>query len=164
MKRCKNEPLTEIERFCLDSLVIGGNVDLAYQISHPNSKVSNEYLHTLALRWQRSEVVKAYITQQASKVLFVGDKTAEQRQSCKIDYTQRSNLIQALSDAANNESDTIRRTKILSELADLQRMDRQDEAKDDKDLVHFYLPLTCKRCNLYRAERERKEKEMINDK
>jgi hypothetical protein len=158
MKRCKNEPLTEIERFCLDGLVISGNVDLAYQISHPNSKATDEYRHTLALRWQRSDVCKSYITQQASKVLFVGDKTAAQKESCKIDYTQRHNLVQALSDAANNESDTIRRTKILSELADLQRMDR-DETKDDKELIHFFLPITCKRCSLYVAEKKRKEKQ-----
>ena len=70
-----------------------------------------------------------------------------------MDYTQRSNLIQALSDAANNEGDTIRRTKILSELADLQRMDR-DATKEDKELIHFYVPLTCKRCNLYNKARK----------
>jgi hypothetical protein len=59
----------------------------------------------------------------------------------------------------NNEGDTLRRTKILSVIADLQRMDR-DETKDDKQLIHFFLPLTCKRCNLYMAEQQRR----INEK
>lgn len=153
MKRDKNQPLSDLETFCLDSFIINGNIDTAYLISHPNCKATDEYKHTLALRWQRSDAVKAYLNQQQDKVLFVGDKTKEQKQGCKVDYTQRSNLIQALSDAANNEGDTIRRTKILSELADLQRMDR-DATKEDKELIHFYVPLTCKRCNLYNKARK----------
>jgi hypothetical protein len=160
MKRNRNQPLTPIESFCLDSFIINGNVDMAYSISHPNSKATSEYKHTLALRWLKLTAVKAYLTQKQGTVLFVGDKTADQKESCKIDYTQRHNLVQALSDAANNESDTIRRTKILSELADLQRMDR-DETKDDKELIHYFLPITCKRCNLYIAEQRKREDEMI---
>jgi hypothetical protein len=159
MKRDKNQPLTDIETFCLDSFIVNGNIDTAYQISHPNSKAADDYKHVLALRWQRSDAVKAYLNQQHGKVLFVGNKTETQKQGCKVDYTQRTNLIQALSDAANNEGDTLRRTKILSVIADLQRMDR-DETKDDKQLIHFFLPLTCKRCNLYMAEQQRR----INEK
>lgn len=151
MNRKRDEPLSEVEKFCVDSLIVNGNVDLAYKLSHPNSK-EGEYLHVLALRWKRSDSVKAYINGQQGKVLYVGDKTEEQRRESKIDYTQRHNLITALSDAANSEPDTLRKTKILSELADLQRMDKEESKGDaEKKLVHFYLPLRCRDCSLFLA-------------
>jgi hypothetical protein len=77
MKRNRNQPLTPIESFCLDSFIINGNVDMAYSISHPNSKATSEYKHTLALRWLKLTAVKAYLTQKQGTVLFVGDKTAD---------------------------------------------------------------------------------------
>jgi hypothetical protein len=82
------------------------------------------------------------------------DKSSEDNY---IDFSQRNNVIEALSKSANEETDSLRRTKILSEIADLQRMDK-DENKDDKELIHFYLPLTCKRCNLYCQEMEKRKK------
>jgi hypothetical protein len=82
------------------------------------------------------------------------DKSAE---SEYIDFSQKDNVIMALSKSANEEPDSLKRTKILATIADLQRM-KQDETKDDRELIHFYLPLTCKRCNLYCAEMERRKK------
>ena len=122
-------------------------------MSH-ESKAADEYKHVLALRWQRSTPVKAYLVEQQNKVLFVGNKTQQQREDGRIDYTQRRNLIQALSDAANNERDTLRRSKILATIADLQRM-KQDENKEEKDLVHFFLPLRCSDCELHKQEEAR---------
>jgi hypothetical protein len=39
----------------------------------------------------------------------------------------------------------------------LQRM-KQDENKDETELTHFYLPLTCKRCSLYCQEIDKRKK------
>jgi hypothetical protein len=160
MRRKIDDPLTEVEKFCLDSLAVNGNLDLAYSLSHPHTK-EGDYKHVLALRWKRSDLVKTYMAEQSAKLLLLGGSRDEATAATlkTVDFTQRTNLIQALSDAANIEKDTLRRTKILSELADLQQMDKE-EHKEDKELIHYYLPLTCKRCSLYcaaQAEREKQE-------
>jgi hypothetical protein len=147
MNRKRDDPLSEIEKFCLDSLIINGNIDLAYKISHPNSK-EGEYLHTLALRWKRSETSRAYLNEQASKVCFIGDKSKEEKREISIDYTKKDNIINALSIAANAERDNLKRSKILAQIADLQRM-KADENNNEEELLHFYFPLNCKRCPLY---------------
>ena len=67
---------------------------------------------------------------------------------------QSDNVLEALSKAANEEPVNVRRTKILSEIADLQRMDKEES----NDEVHFYLHLRCKDCNLYITEQETKRK------
>lgn len=33
----------------------------------------------------------------------------------------------------------------------------KEETKEDEQLIHFFLPLTCKRCNLYEAEMQRRK-------
>jgi hypothetical protein len=53
--------------------------------------------------------------------------------------------------------DGLKRAKILATIADLQRM-KQDENKDETELTHFYLPLTCKRCSLYCQEIDKRKK------
>jgi hypothetical protein len=156
MRRKKDTPLSDTEKFVLDSTLVNGDIDTAYLLCH-KSKAADSYQHVLALRWMRSDAVKAYLNTRKGFVIFVGDKTAEQKDSSLVDYTKRDNLINALSTAANEEQDTIRRTKILSELADLMRMDKEDN-KAEKELTHFYLPLTCKRCSLYvQAEKKKQE-------
>ena len=37
--------------------------------------------------------------------------------------------------------------------SDLQRM-KQEENKDEKELVHYYVPLTCNSCDLYKKSKE----------
>ena len=154
MKRNKNEPVGEVEAFCLDSFIVNGNVDLAYTQCH-KSKAKENYTHVLALRWLKSDAVKAYLNQRRGEVLFVGGKSATEKESLKVDFSQRGNLIRALSDAANNEGDNVRRAAILKQIADLQRM-KQDENKDEADLIHFYLPLKCHYCELYMNNQTKK--------
>ena len=155
MKRNKNEPVGEVEAFCIDSFIVNGNTDMAYKLCH-QSKAKPDYTHVLALRWLKSDAVKAYLNQRRGEVLFVGGKSATEKESLKVDFSQRGNLIRALSDAANNEGDNVRRAAILKQIADLQRM-KQDENKDEADLIHFYLPLKCHACELYIQNKRKQE-------
>lgn len=155
-------PITE--RVCLHSFFVDpGTLDEAYHLCHQGSKATGDYIHVMALRWVRKgSPQRDYLDSLNKRLVIVGkldadgskDTTAE---SDYIDFSQKDNVIMALSKSANEETDSLRRTKILSEIADLQRM-RQDENRDEKQLTHFYLPLTCKRCNLYCAEMERRKK------
>ena len=73
-----------------------------------------------------------------------------------FDPTNKDSIIRVLSDQLELATDPKTKTDIAMKIADLQRM-KQDENKDEQELVHFYLPLTCKRCSLYVAEKKRKE-------
>ena len=156
--------LTVEERICLHSFFVDpGTLDEAYMLSHPNSKAAPDYRHILALRWVRNgSPQRAYLDSLNKKLVIVGklnqdgskDKSAE---SDYVDFSQKDNVIMALSKSANEEVDSLKRTKILATIADLQRM-KQDENKDEKQLTHFYLPLTCKRCSLYCQEMEKRKK------
>jgi hypothetical protein len=143
--------LSAEEKICLHGYFVDASMlDECYNLCHRESKATDTYRHNLALRWVRKGTPqRAYLDSLNKKLVIVGklnqdgskDTTAE---SNYVDFSQRNNVIEALSKSANEETDSLRRTKILSEIADLQRMDR-DETKDDKQLIHFFLPLTCKR-------------------
>ena len=75
-----------------------------------------------------------------------------------FDPTNKDSIIRVLSDQLELATDPKTKTDIAMKIADLQRM-KQDENKDETELVHFYLPLTCKRCSLYVAEKKKKESE-----
>jgi hypothetical protein len=156
--------LTIEERICLHSFFVDpGTLDEAYHLCHQGSKATGDYIHVMALRWVRKgSPQRAYLDSLNKKLVIVGklDKNGSPDKSSEdnfIDFSQRQNVISELSKSANCEPDAIKRTKILSTLADLMRMDK-DENKDDKELIHFYLPLTCKRCSLYCQEIDKRKK------
>ena len=158
------------ERICLHSYFVdAATLDDAYKLCHQGSKATGDYVHVMALRWVRKgSPQRDYLDSLNKRLVVVGklnqngykDTTAE---SEYIDFSQRDNVIEALSKAANEEPDNVRRTKILSEIADLQRMDKE-ETKNEEQLRHFYLPLRCKDCNLYCAEVEKRKQEQEREK
>lgn len=151
--KTKRTALTTAEQICLRGYVSAPDLlDECYRLCHkPKSEM---YLHKLALRWINNDLQREFIkdltTVKKSRI------TPEDGDDEYIDFSEKTNVIVALSRAANLEKDNVRRAKILSQIADLQRM-KQDESKSETELVHFYLPITCKRCSLY--ERARIEQE-----
>ena len=156
--------LSAEEKICLHGYFVDASMlDECYNLCHRESKATDTYRHNLALRWVRSGTPQRnYLDSLNKKLVIVGklnqdgskDKSAEDN---FIDFSLRQNVISELSKSANCEPDAIKRTKILSTLADLMRMDK-DENKNDKELIHYYLPLTCKRCNLYCQAMEKRKK------
>jgi hypothetical protein len=116
------------------------------------------YLHKLALRWINNDLQREFLKDLTA--VKQSRNTPDNGDDEFVDFSERENVIEALSRAANLEKDNVRRAKILSQIADLQRM-KQDENKSETELVHYYLPMTCKRCSLYekaKIEREQEEK------
>lgn len=127
-------------------------LDECYRLCHkPKSEM---YLHKLALRWINNDLQREFIKDLTT--VKQSRNTPDNGDDEYIDFSEKGNVIEALSMAANLEKDNVRRAKILSQIADLQRM-KQDENKDETELVHFYLPITCKRCSLY-MEAEKKKR------
>jgi hypothetical protein len=138
--------LSADEKICLHGYFIdAGMLDECYNLCHRESKATDEYRHILALRWIRSGTPqRAYLDSLNKKILIVGklDKNGSKDKSAEsdyVDFSKKDNVIMALSKSANEEVDGLRRAKILSEISDLMRMDK-DETKDDRELIHFYLP------------------------
>jgi hypothetical protein len=94
--------------------------------------------------------VQASLVQDIGK----GGQTRKRPKSQK-DYRNKDILIEELSIQADCATSPKEKSDILMKIADLQRM-KQDETKDEEELVHFYLPLTCEKCSLYRDAEERK--------
>jgi hypothetical protein len=152
------------ERVCLHSYFVDATtLDDAYHLCHRDSKATGDYIHVMALRWVRKGSPQRDYLDSLNKRLIVVGKLAQDGTKDKsseseyIDFSQKDNVIMALSKSANEEVDGLRRAKILSEISDLMRMDKE-ENKEDKELIHFYLPLTCKRCNLYCQAMEKRKK------
>ena len=157
--KTKRTALTIPEQICLRAYISSPNlIDECYRLCHkPKSEM---YLHKLALRWVNNDLQREFIKDlTAVKKSRTSTNNENSEDDEYIDFSERNNVIEALSRSANLEKDNVRRAKILSQIADLQRM-KQDENKDEQELVHFYLPLTCKRCSLYmEAEKKKREEE-----
>ena len=154
-RKCDTD-VTPKERFCLDGYIINGDADSAYTLSRDRpSDARPDMIHKIALRWLRTEPIAKYIEQRRVQLGFVAKTNREEQPK---DYRNKDTLIEELSLQADSATSPKEKSDILMKIADLQRM-KSGENKDETELVHFYLPLTCKRCSLYVAEKKKKESE-----
>lgn len=62
-----------------------------------------------------------------------------------IDLRTKDGVLTALEAELKNADDTKQRTDIIGKIADLQRM-KNEEDKENRKLIHYYLPLRCEEC------------------
>jgi hypothetical protein len=158
--KTKRTALTVTEQICLRAYVSAPDLlDECYRLCHkPKSEL---YLHKLALRWINNDLQREFL-KDLTAVKHSHESQTDDTE-VYIDFSEKNNVISALSRSANLEKDNVRRAKILSQIADLQRM-KQEENRTDAKLVHFFLPLNCKRCSLYVASQRKKMNEQQPDK
>lgn len=140
--------LTRLEEFCLNSIILGGDIDLAYSLSRPNKTKceDTEVLHKMALRWLRKEECKKYLEL----------KKAELTRFTKVTSTNlrgREEVIRELNQLATIEVDSKKKADILLKIADLERMKEQSAKKSEQ--LHYYMPLRCTTCNLYKQAKNK---------
>jgi hypothetical protein len=152
--RKQKTKLTSDEEFCLDAYLLNGDAATAYQIKPPHGCQRNQYRGNVATL-DNIPSVKKYL--QTRKAL-----TAPQDDEPLKDYTNKNVLLQELSRLVVSTHNVKERNELLKTIADVTMMKR-DETKDEKQQIHFFLPLTCKRCNLYCAEQERRRKDEMKD-
>ncbi len=76
--------------------------------------------------------------------------------SNSVDITKnKDSLLQELNYMQSVETDQNMKLKIIAKIADIQKMKDQEE-KLDEDVVHYYLPITCKDCSLYKNQKKGK--------
>ena len=152
MKRIpKAVQLTEEQKFALDGYLCNANKSLCYRLAN-HSKGKAESVLVMANRWFSTDLVKKYLEIRRAQIFPQSEDTPK-------DYTDKDTLLKELSRMVSNAHNVRERNDVLKSIADITRM-KNDENKDEAKLIHFYVPLTCKRCNLYVAELEkRKEKQ-----
>lgn len=142
------------EEFCLDAYLLNGDAATAYRLSH-GTDATEISVKIMAQRWLSTPTVKKYI--ELRKAL-----TTPQDDTQTKDYTNKNVLLQELSRLVVSTHNVKERNELLKTIADVTRM-KQDQTDNEKQQIHFFLPLTCKRCNLYCNEQERRRKEEMKD-
>ena len=152
MKRIpKAVQLTEEQKFALDGYLCNANKSLCYRLAN-NSKAKAESILVMANRWFSTDLVKKYLEIRREQIFPKEEGEIK-------DFTNKDVLLSELSRMVSNTHNVRERNDVLKSIADITRM-KNDENKDEAKLIHFYVPLTCKRCNLYVAEMEKhKEKQ-----
>ena len=153
MKRIpKAVQLTEEQKFALDGYLCNSNKSLCYRLAN-QSKAKAESVLVMANRWFSTDLVKNYLEVRRAQIF------PDNTEDAPKDYTNKDVLLSELSRLVNRTTNIREKNDLLKTVADVTRM-KSDENKDEAKLIHFYVPLTCKRCNLYAAEMEkRKEKQ-----
>lgn len=170
--RMRQFMLTEQEVYLASLIAAGHSDEEAYSLIYEPNTLSDESLHVLVGRvTSRKKGIKDLVdtlTRVNMKGLTVQIGSANdamnkklgrkgrKKASTEFDPTNKDSIIRVLSDQLELATDPKTKTDIAMKIADLQRM-KQDENKDEQELVHFYLPITCKRCSLYVQEKKRKE-------
>ena len=155
MKRIpKAVQLTEEQKFALDGYLCNANKSLCYRLAN-HSKGKAESVLVMANRWFSTDLVKKYLEIRRAQIFPQSEDTPK-------DYTDKDTLLKELSRMVSNAHNVRERNDVLKSIADITRM-KNDENKDEAKLIHFYVPLTCKRCNLYVAELEKRKEQQKQD-
>ena len=78
----------------------------------------------------------------------MADKKVEDKIKTKldgVDLRTKDGVLTALETELENVTDPKQRTEIIGKIADLQRM-KNEEDKQSRELIHYYLPLRCEEC------------------
>lgn len=78
----------------------------------------------------------------------MADKKVEDEIKTKldgVDLRTKDGVLTALETELKNVTDPKQRTEIIGKIADLQRM-KNEEDKQSRELIHYYLPLRCEEC------------------
>ena len=142
------------EEFCLDAYLLNGDAATAYRLSH-HTDAKETSIAVMSQRWITSPSVKKYL--QTRKAL-----TAPPDDAPTKDYTNKSILLSELSRMVTSTHNIRERNEVLKSIANILQM-QKDQTDNETQQIHFFLPLTCKRCNLYCKEQERRRKEEMKD-
>ena len=149
----KQIQLSEEEKFALDAYLVNGNKAMCFKLAKNSKSSRQDSLLVMAQRWLNTDIVKKYLEIRRAQIF------PDNTEDAPKDYTNKDVLLSELSRLVNRTTNIREKNDLLKTVADVTRM-KSDENKDEAKLIHFYVPLTCKRCNLYAAEMEkRKEKQ-----
>lgn len=139
--------LTERERFCLTAYLQTNDQLLAYLCSRKRQTGANpEALKSMASRWINSAPVQAFLDSERGRKAILLDEA--------LDNRSKADTIKELNRLATLTTDTKLKAEILLKLSDLEGWKKLD-TKEEQETIHYYLPLRCNVCSLYKAAKEK---------
>jgi hypothetical protein len=151
MKRIpKAVQLTEEQKFALDGYLCNGNKSLCYRLAN-QSKAKAESVLVMANRWFSTDLVKNYLEVRRAQIF------PDNTEDAPKDYTNKDVLLSELSRLVNRTTNIREKNDLLKTVADVTMM-KKDQSDNEKQQIHFFLPLTCKRCSLYVSAQKAKNK------
>lgn len=158
--------ISELEKACICYMYFTGQkIKNAYSLSHGGKTVSNPTISG----WVNSDPVKAYLLElkqrDAARMSVYDGQTESGKekenekegngiQLKQIDFTNVGEFIKYLNNQANTITDESHRQKYLSMLSDLLRF-KESGTDKNTDIQRFYIPLTCKDCQLYKDSKSK---------
>jgi len=156
--------LTEQEAYMAMLMAAGATQGEAFSIAFHKEALSKESADSNSAAMSKKKPGIKKLVERLTDIRFGGIQQEEKpnktrrRKESGLDITSKDCILEELAKNYNNATDPNKKSDILKQISDLQQMKKEDN-KEEAKLVHFYVPLTCKRCNLYCAEAERRKEE-----
>ena len=142
--------LTDMERFALDAYTVNGDRTMAYLVSRARPGERTNSTENNVWHWFAMKPVKDYLSRKRMEADIRAKVNAGYGDV--MDYTDKGTILRELAKEANAATNAKERAAILMQIAELQRM-KQDENREEEERVHFYLPLTCDKCELLKIKK-----------
>lgn len=158
--------ISELEKACICYMYFTGQkIKNAYELakgkkgSQPVVSVwlNSEPVQTYLLELKQRDLSRMSIYQGRGTETESGGREKEKRdgiQLSQIDFTDITQFIRYLNNQANTITDESHRQKYLSMLSDLLRF-KESGTDKSTDIQRFYIPLTCKDCQLYKDSKSK---------
>ena len=153
----QNFLLTEQEAYMAMLIAAGASMGEAYCVAVSNF-ASKESSDANAYKIMKKKPGIKKLVDTLTSVNLAGvttdDKLPKSRKKKgTINIRDKDCLLDIMQSQIENAKDPKTVKDFVVAAAELQRM-KQDENKDEKELVHYYVPLTCNSCDLYKKAKE----------
>ncbi len=141
--------LSDVERLMVAAILTLGKsaIDKAYNVINPNSAAEEGNRHRMALRWFRSDNVKAYY----HELLTISRETMTliDKEDVDDEPLTKGMLIREMRKALKMVSDPESRSKLVMRLADLANLKKEDEERQ-REMRTYFVPYVsdCNSCAL----------------
>lgn len=121
-----------------------------------------EMLHPGIVRYSKALKEKLVKKQTKTAASDSSRNTISGEDGKSYDLLTKDGMLEYLVDLSNNPGlDLKSKTDLAKQISDLMQF-KKEEVKIEDNRIHFYLPLTCAKCGLYKAHKEKQEQESQN--
>lgn len=157
---CKKAKLDEQERAMADLMVLGWSAQDAFIATGFNKPMlSDEYnKQQLEIKITDTDFNKYLEARQKAikrGILKQYTETSDEEEKTEVKILTKEEVLQeAVQTALLLPKNDPKRVDVLMKFAELAQM-KKEEIKEEDNTIHFFLPLSCKQCSLYLANKKK---------
>lgn len=155
---CRRAALDIPEKAMADLMALGWKDQNAYIIAYGfNSNYSDEYNKAQIEKITSRQEFQKYLERTRKRYVRQSDKTADEEEfdaSCVSKEQLLKDLYLARKSVTRGSKEWIDMTKQIADITQAKK----DELKEEDDTIHYYLPITCKGCQLYIEHKKKSQK------